>query len=132
MEQKLRQNRFTLTDFLDQMGQLRNMGDLGELAAMIPGVDARALQNASVDEKAMPRLEAIILSMTPSERENPAIISSSRKRRIAQGCGQRVEDVNKLLRQFETMQKMVKQMAGRLPKGIGRGRGRRGGFSFFN
>ena len=110
LEEKLRRNRFTLTDFLDQIGQLRKMGSMADLIGMIPGVDAKALKGATIDEKAMPRIEAIILSMTPQERENPSILGASRKRRIAAGCGQRVEDVNRLLKQFEQMQKMVKQM----------------------
>jgi len=122
LEQKLRQNRFTLTDFLEQMAQLKNMGSIADIAGMIPGMDATALKGATIDEKAMPRMEAIILSMTPQERERPEIIQSSRKRRIAAGCGQKVEDINRLLKQFTAMQQMVKQfsspkMAKRMKKG---------------
>jgi signal recognition particle subunit SRP54 len=110
MERKLRQNRFTLEDFLDQMAQLKNMGPLQDVLGMLPGVNASALKGATIDEKALPRIEAIILSMTKEERENPSVLNSSRKRRIARGSGTKVEDVNRLLKQFEMMQKMVKQM----------------------
>ena len=109
LEARLRQNKFTLTDFLDQMEQLKNMGSMQDILAMMPGVSAKDLQ---VDEKAMERTKAIIQSMTPYERENPGCIGGSRKKRIAKGCGQRVEDVNKLLKQFDTMQKMIRQMSG--------------------
>ncbi len=133
LEEHLRKNRFTLTDFLDQMGQLKRMGSMTDLLAMIPGMDAGALKNVTIDEKAMPRMEAIILSMTPKERENPSILQASRKRRIAAGCGQRVEDVNRLLKQFEQMQKMLKQMNSpqmrKMMKRGGRKAGR-GGFPF--
>lgn len=133
MEQKLRQNRFTLTDFLEQMAQLRSMGSLEDIAGMIPGVDARALKGATIDEKAMPRMEALILSMTPEERENPSIINSSRKRRIAAGAGQRVEDLNRLLKQFDMMQKMARSLGGFGGGGKRGKRMRRGGnpFSMF-
>lgn len=127
LEQKLRQNRFTLDDFLAQMAQLRSMGSLEDIAAMIPGMNASALKGATIDEKAMPRMEALILSMTPEEREDPSIINSSRKRRIAAGAGQRVEDLNRLLKQFDMMQKMAKQFGN---MGGGRRKGkRRGGFA---
>ncbi len=133
MEQKLRQNRFTLTDFLEQMAQLRSMGSLEDIAGMIPGVDARALKGATIDEKAMPRMEALILSMTPEERENPSMINSSRKRRIAAGAGQRVEDLNRLLKQFDMMQKMARSLGGFGGGGKRGKRMRRGGnpFSMF-
>ena len=110
MEQRLRQNKFTLTDFMDQMDQLRNMGSMQDILAMIPG--ASGMKDLQVDERAMAKTKAIIQSMTPYERENPSCIGGSRKRRIAKGCGQRVEDVNKLLKQFDMMQKLVKQMSG--------------------
>ncbi len=112
--EKLRKNAFTLQDYLDQMEQLKNMGDLGELAAMIPGVDAKALQGAKLDEKAMAHQQAIILSMTPQERENPKIINSSRKKRIAAGAGLEVVDVNRILKQYEAMQQMMKAMNNQL------------------
>ncbi|MCQ2405648.1 MAG: signal recognition particle protein [Oscillospiraceae bacterium] len=111
LEEKLRANRFTLADYYDQLVQLKSMGSMQDILAMVPGVDAKALSGANIDEKAMARIEAIILSMTPRERENPAIIGSSRKKRIAAGSGTTVMDVNKLLKQFEAMQKMMKQIS---------------------
>ena len=125
--EKLRSNRFTLADYLDQMGQLKNMGDLGDLAAMLPGVDASALKGAKLDEKAMARQEAIILSMTQGERDNPTIINSSRKKRIAAGSGTTVVDVNRLLKQFDAMQQMMKQFSGKKMKKLQKRMGRMGG-----
>lgn len=120
MEEKLRKNRFTLQDFYDQMVQLRGMGDLSQLAGMMPGGMGRQLQNATIDEKALSRTEAVILSMTPLERENPQILNASRKKRIAAGCGLQVVDVNRLLKQFDMMQQMTRQMTkGRMP-GMGK------------
>jgi len=113
MAEKLRANKFTLQDYLEQMGQLKNMGDMADIAAMIPGVDAKALKGAQVDEKAMAHTEAIILSMTPQERENPDILNSNRKKRIAAGCGLQVVDVNRLLKQYSAMQQMMKQFSGK-------------------
>lgn len=110
MEARLRQNKFTLTDFYDQLIQLKSMGGMQELMGMVPGMGS--MKDVQVDEKALVRIEAIIQSMTPYERDNPQVLGSSRKKRIAAGCGQRVEDVNKLLKQFDTMQKMVKQLTG--------------------
>ena len=119
LEEKLRKNRLTLQDFYEQLVQLRSMGDLSQLAGMMPGGMGRQLQNATIDEKALSRTEAIILSMTPQERENPQILGASRKRRIAAGCGLQVVDVNRLLKQFDAMQEMTKQMSrGRMP-GLG-------------
>ena len=112
LEERLRANKFTLADFYDQLGQLKSMGSLQDIVGMMPGVDAKALSGASLDDKAMARTEAIIQSMTPKERENPEIIGSSRKKRIAAGSGTSVVDVNRLLRQFETMQKLMRQMNG--------------------
>ena len=134
MEEKLRKNRFTLADFLEQMQQLKNMGDLGQIAAMMPGQLGRQMQDAQIDERQMARTEAIILSMTPQERENPQILAASRKRRIAAGCGMEVSDVNRLLKQFEAMQQMFKQFSkGRLPGGLGGlpGGGKMGGMHGF-
>ena len=120
MEEKLRKNRFTLADFLDQMQEVRNMGDLNQIAGMMPGQLGKQMQGAQIDEKQLKRTEAIILSMTPQERENPQILGASRKKRIAAGCGLQVSDVNKLLKQFEAMQQMFKQLSkGRLPAGLG-------------
>ena len=128
MEEKLRKNRFTLQDYYDQMQQLKSMGDLNQLAGMMPGNLGRQLQGAQIDEKQFARMEAIILSMTPQERENPQILGASRKKRIAAGCGQQVVDVNRLLKQFEQMQQMIKQMSkGGMLGGMG-GRGGLGGF----
>ena len=112
LEQKLKSNKFTLSDFYDQLSQLKNMGSLDEIAAMMPGMNAGALKGAQVDEKAMARTAAIIQSMTPYERENPSVLNSSRKRRIALGAGVKVEDINKLLKQFDMMNQMMKQFSG--------------------
>ena len=129
LEEKLRKNRFTLQDYYDQLQQLRGMGDLSQLAGMLPGNLGRQLQGASIDEKAMAHTEAIILSMTPLERENPQILNASRKRRIAAGCGLEVVDVNRLLKQFDMMQQLTKQMSkGRMPGMLGGMGGRMHGF----
>jgi len=120
LAEKMKENRFTLADYLDQMRQLRGMGDINDLVGMIPGVDAKALKGAKVDEKEMARIEAIILSMTPKERDNPSILNSSRKKRIASGSGTSVVDINRLLKQFEAMQKMMKQLSGKSMKKLQR------------
>ena len=128
LAEKLKKNRFTLSDYYDQLTQLKSMGDLNDLAGMIPGMNSKALQGATIDEKALSRTEAIILSMTPKERENPSLLNSSRKKRIAAGSGTQVVDVNRLLKQFEAMQIMTKQMSkGKMPGMFGGKRGR-GGF----
>ncbi len=111
LEQRLRQNKFTLADFYDQLVQIKNMGSMQDILGMLPGMGS--LKNVQVDEKATVRIEAIIQSMTPYERENPSCLNSTRKRRIALGCGQKVEDINRLLKQFEQMQQMMKQMNGK-------------------
>lgn len=111
LEQKMRANKFTLADFYDQLLQIRKMGPMQDLLGMIPGMGS--MKNVQVDESALGRVEAIILSMTPYERENPACLNSSRKRRIALGCGQKVENVNRLLKQFDQMQQLMKQMTGK-------------------
>ena len=133
--ERLRANKFTLTDYLDQMEQLKNMGDLQELAAMIPGMDAKALKGAKIDEKAMARQEAIIRSMTPKERENPDLLNSSRKKRIAAGSGTQVVDVNRLLKQYESIKQMMKMFNGKGMKKMQRrmksmGLGNMGGGNF--
>ncbi len=125
--EKLRANRFTLSDYLDQMNQLKGMGDLESLAGMIPGMDAKALKGAKMDDKALAHQEAIILSMTQAERDNPSSLNSSRKKRIAAGSGTSVVEVNRLLKQFEMMQSMVKQLSGKNMKKLQRKMGR-GGF----
>ena len=128
LEEKLRKNRFTLQDYYDQLQQLRGMGDLSQLVGMMPGGLGRQLQDATIDEKVMAHTEAIILSMTPLERENPQILNASRKKRIAAGCGLEVVDVNRLLKQFDMMQQLTKQMSkGRMPNIGGMG-GRMHGF----
>ncbi len=111
LEQRLRQNKFTLADFYDQLAQLKNMGSMQDLLGMLPGMGS--MKNVQVDDKALTRVEAIIQSMTPYERENPSCLNSSRKRRVALGCGQKVEDINRLLKQFEQMQQMMKMMNGK-------------------
>lgn len=110
LEEKLRKNQFTFEEFLEQLHQMKKMGPLSQLVGMLPGVNAQALEGADIDDKKMDRIEAIILSMTPQERRNPGIINSSRKQRIAKGSGMKVQDVNALLKQFQMMQKMFKQM----------------------
>ena len=110
MEEKLRSNKFTLQDFYDQMVQFKSMGSMQDLLSHMPGMGK--IKNLQVDEKALAHTEAIILSMTPKERENPNIIGASRKKRIAAGAGLKVEDVNKLLKSFEQMRSMIKQFSG--------------------
>jgi len=127
MAERLRQNRFTLTDYYDQLQQLKGMGSLQDIAGMIPGMDAKALSGANVDEKAMGRIEAIIQSMTPGERDNPSILNSSRKKRIAAGAGTSVVEINKLLKQFDLMQQLVRQMSGNSKAMKRMKRGGRGG-----
>ena len=109
LEQKMRQQTFTLDDYLEQLAQLKNMGNLEQLMGMMPGVKPGAMKDVKIDEKAMAHTEAIIHSMTKAEREHPDIINASRKKRIAAGSGTSVEEVNKLLKQFEQMLKMMKQ-----------------------
>ena len=116
LEEKLRKNKFDLNDLLDQFDQIRRMGSLKDMLGMIPGLN-KQVKDVEVDESQFDRIQAIILSMTPGERENPDIINPSRKRRIAAGCGMEVEDVNRLLAQFRQMQKMFKQFGG---KGMGK------------
>ena len=128
--EKLRANRFTLSDYLDQMNQLKSMGDLESVLSMLPGVDAKALKGVKLDDRAMARQEAIILSMTKGERENPAILNSSRKKRIAAGSGTTVVDVNRLIKQFDAMQQMTKQLTGKNMKKLQKKMGRMGGGGF--
>ncbi|NCC67542.1 MAG: signal recognition particle protein [Clostridia bacterium] len=112
MAERLKKNQFTFEDYLDQLRQLRNMGDIKDIAAMLPGMDSKALKGAKVDEKAISRTEAIISSMTKRERENPQLLNGSRKKRIAAGSGTTVVDVNRLIKQFEMTRDMAKQMTG--------------------
>ena len=110
LEQKLRSNKFTLADYYDQLVQLKGMGSVQDLLGMMPGMGN--LKNVQVDEGALGRTEAIIQSMTPYERENPNCLNHSRKRRIAAGSGVKVEEVNKMLKSFEMMQTLMRQMNG--------------------
>ncbi len=126
MEERLRTNKFTLQDFYDQLVQLKSMGSMQELLAQMPG--GMNMKNIQLDEKAMSRTEAIILSMTPKERENPGIIGASRKKRIANGSGVKVEDVNRLLKSFDQMKAMIKQFSG---PGAGKKMKRMGRFGGF-
>ena len=125
--ERLRSNRFSLADYLDQMAQLRSMGDLKDVLGMLPGMDAKALQGAKLDEKLLSRQEAIILSMTQAERDNPSILNSSRKKRIAAGSGTSVVDVNRLLKQYEAMKQMTKQFTGKNARKLQKKMGRMGG-----
>ena len=109
LEQKMRQQTFTLDDYLEQLAQLKNMGNLEQLMGMMPGVKPGALKDAKIDESVLAHTEAIIHSMTRKEREKPDIINASRKKRIAAGSGTSVEEVNKVLKQFDQMLKMMKQ-----------------------
>ncbi len=112
MERKFREMSFTLEDFLVEMRKLKNMGNLDQLIGMIPGANTKGLGDLHVDEKQMAHTEAIILSMTQAERDRPEIINGSRRKRIAKGSGTSVEEVNKLLKQFEQMKKLMKQFGG--------------------
>ena len=123
LAEKLKKNRFTLQDYYDQLVQLKGMGNLEDMIRMMPGVNAKALEGVTIDEKIMAHTEAIILSMTPQERENPSILNSSRKKRIAAGCGLQVVDVNRLLKEYGVMQQMTKQVS----KMTGKGKKRRFG-----
>lgn len=131
LEEKLRKNKFDLNDLLSQLREMKKMGNLKEMLAMLPGV-GKQLNDVEIDEGQFDRTQAIILSMTPAEREKPDLINPSRKRRIAAGCGMQVEDVNRLLKQYRDMQKMFKQFSGKgmrkkmrrmgqLPPGMGGG-----------
>ena len=110
LEEKIRKSEFDLEDFLEQFKQIRKMGPLKDILSSLPGVDAK-LKDVEIDERAIDRMEAIILSMTPRERQKPSIINPSRKRRIAAGSGMKVEDVNRLLKQFEQTCKMMKDLS---------------------
>ncbi|NCB50507.1 MAG: signal recognition particle protein [Clostridia bacterium] len=112
MAERLRSNKFTLADYYDQLVSLKGMGSLEDIAGMLPGMDQKALKGAQVDEKALGRTEAIILSMTKRERETPGVLNSSRKKRIAAGSGTSVVEINRLLKQYEMMQQFTKQMTG--------------------
>lgn len=124
LEQKLRKAEFGFDDFLQQMQQVKKMGGIADILSMIPGIGSQ-IKNVDVDDRAMNRIEAIIYSMTPAERANPNLLNPSRKKRIADGAGVSLQEVNKLCKQFEQSRKMMKQMNGMMGKG---GR-RKGGFN---
>ncbi len=111
MEKKLRENSFTLSDYLEQFEMMKKMGGVNALMGMLPGAKMK-IREEDIDEKRIERTRAIILSMTPKERENPGIINSSRKKRIAQGSGTQIQDINQLLRQFDQAKQLMKQMKG--------------------
>jgi signal recognition particle subunit SRP54 len=117
LEQKMKSNQFTLEDFLQQLKQVRKMGPISGLLGMLPGMGAmKQLKNADVDERELDRVEAIILSMTPEERANPGLIKGSRRKRIANGSGTKIQHVNQLVKQFDQMRKMMRHMAsGKMP-----------------
>lgn len=122
LEQKLRTASFTLDDFLEQLGQVRNLGPLDELLKMMPGANKiKGLNNIQVDEKQIGHVEAIIRSMTIEEKNHPEIMNANRKKRIAKGSGRTVPEVNRLLKQFDDMKKMMKQMTGMQQKGKKKG-----------
>ncbi len=120
LERKIRESTFTLDDYLEQFAQLKSMGNLEQLMGMMPGMKPGALKDAKIDERALARTEAIIKSMTKYEREHPDVLGASRKKRIAAGSGTTVEEVNKLLRQFDQTRKLMKQFSN--PKKFGKGR----------
>ena len=116
MAKKLEENRFDMDDLLEQLRQIQKMGSLKSIIGMLPGVGSK-LKDADIDDRQFVRIEAMITSMTRAERAKPSIITPSRKRRIAAGSGTKVEDVNRLLKQFDQMQKMMKQLGGKAGKG---------------
>ncbi|MCD8353170.1 MAG: signal recognition particle protein [Clostridiales bacterium] len=118
MSQKIRANRFTLQDYYDQLKETRKMGSMADILQKMPGM-AGKVDESQIDEKVLDRTEAMILSMTKAERENPSILNASRKRRIAAGSGTTVQDINKLIKQYEMMQSLTKQMTrGRIPRAL--------------
>ncbi len=125
MEKKLRTQTFTLDDYLEQLEQVKNMGSMQEILSMIPGINAAKLRGLQLDEKQIPRTQAIIQSMTPQERNNPSIINASRRKRIAAGSGTRIQDVNQLLKSYEDLKRMMKQMSS-----MTKSKGKKGKFRF--
>ena len=124
MAEKMKTNAFTLDDFLDQMEQMKSLGSMEDLMKMIPGMDAGKMGGAQIDEKQMARTKAIIQSMTKAERRDPEILTASRRKRIARGSGTSVQEVNRLMNQFNASRQLMKQMSGKMKKG------KRGGFPF--
>lgn len=116
MQEKIKANRYSLSDYYDQLIQFKSMGNVQEMAAMIPGINANAVQNAQDDEATFKKIEAMIFSMTQYERDNPSVLNGSRKRRVAAGSGTTVADINKLLKQYEMMLSMQKSLSkGKMP-----------------
>ena len=111
LEKKIRESTFTLDDYLEQFSQIKNMGNMEQLMGMMPGMKPGALKDAKIDEKALAHQEAIIKAMTKREREKPDILNASRKKRIAAGSGTTVEEVNKLIKQFEQIRALMKQFS---------------------
>lgn len=126
LERKIRQQSFTLDDYLEQMKQMKKLGSFSDILGMLPGINKKAIDGMSFDERKIDRIQAIITSMTKAERQNPEIINSSRKRRIALGSGMQVQDVNQFLKSFEQMQKLMKQFSN--PKKMKRAMGGFGKF----
>ncbi len=116
LERKFRESSFTLEDYLEQFNQIKSMGSIEDIMGMLPGMNTGKLKDAKIDEKAMAHMEAIILSMTPRERTHPELLNSSRKKRIAAGSGRSVEEINRLLKQFEQTRQIMKQFTGKRGK----------------
>jgi len=117
MAEKLRKEQFTLEDFLGQIEQMKRMGPMEDILKMIPGVGGK-LKGVSLDDRALVRVQAMIQSMTPEERRNPTVLNGSRRRRVAEGSGTTVQELNQLLKQYRDMQKMMRMLNGR--RGLGR------------
>jgi signal recognition particle subunit SRP54 len=111
LQKKIAKNQFNFNDFLSQIGQVKKMGNLKDLAGMIPGM-GKMMKDIDIDDDAFKGVEAIIHSMTPDERENPALLNGSRRKRIATGSGTSIQDVNRLVKQFDDMRKMMKMVSG--------------------
>jgi len=128
LEQKLKKNEFTLEDFLDQLGQIKNMGGVGKVLEMLPGMNSAQMKEVDLEEseKEFRQMEAIIYSMTPEERRNPNVLNASRRKRIAAGCGQPVSKINNLIKKYEETRKMMKHFSN--PKAMKRNRMFRGLF----
>ena len=109
LQRKIAKNQFNFNDFIKQIHQIKKMGNIKDLASMIPGV-GKAMKNLDLDDDAFKSIEAIIYSMTPEERENPSVLNGSRKKRISMGSGTDVQDINRLLKQFEETRKMMKMV----------------------
>jgi len=120
LEKKIRKNKFTLEDFLEQMGQIKKMGGVAKMLDMMPGMNSKAMKGLDIQksEKEFAQMEAIILSMTKEERENPSILNASRRKRISAGCGQPVSKINQLIKRYEESKKMMKSLTGK--GGMGR------------